>query len=168
MYENIPLRRFNSIQRKIQFQKKLKLKYITFLNNGNYSYENTFETSDVQHITIIFFPLYLFILYEQQIEQKKFSPLRDLCSQSNIGKFAINLFCFLIKLKQIEIFQYFQNLLPRLMITLFFMYINYLSYALILLVLIPMITAVRQAIIQLYKKKMKLLRLISKKSNFEL
>ncbi|CAD8116524.1 unnamed protein product [Paramecium primaurelia] len=60
------------------------------------------------------FPLYLFILYEQQTEQTKFSPLRVLCSQSNIGKFAIHLFCFLIKLKQREIFQYFKKFIAKI------------------------------------------------------
>ncbi|CAD8188661.1 unnamed protein product [Paramecium pentaurelia] len=133
--------------------RKFILKQIKCLYNGNYSYETKFEASDVQHITIIFFPLYLFILYEQQTEQTKFSPLRVWCSYSNIGKLAINLFCFLIKWKQIEIFQYFQHLLPRLMITLFFMHIYYLTYALILLVLIPLITAVGETIIQSYQKQ---------------
>ncbi|CAD8094070.1 unnamed protein product [Paramecium primaurelia] len=132
--------------------KKLILRQDTCLHKGHYSYEKKFETSDVQYISIIFFPLYLFILYEQQPEESNRSPLKSWLSKSNIVKLISYLFCYIIHGQQRHIIKLFEKGVPRLMITLIFEHIYYINYALFLLILIPFIKAIGNTFIYKFRK----------------
>ncbi|CAK79029.1 unnamed protein product (macronuclear) [Paramecium tetraurelia] len=139
--------------------KKLILRQDTCLHKGHYSYEKKFETSDVQYISIIFFPLYLFVLYEQPPEQPNKSPLRLWLSKGNIIKLTLYFFCYLIQEQQRYIIKLFEKGVPRLMITLIFEHIYYINYALFLLIFIPFVQTLGNNFISKFRKPTRTIQL---------